>query len=85
MANDNIKADMVETSGYPHLVNKYDVQGVPHTVINEDYYFRGAAPELELAKEVLRALGKLPPRIEETIEYEPGHEHQHEHEHEHEE
>ena len=43
--NRNIKADMVEATEFPHLSYKYNVKGVPRTVINEDDFIEGAAPE----------------------------------------
>ena len=43
--NKNIKADMVEATEFPHLSNKYSVMGVPRTVINENDFIEGAAPE----------------------------------------
>jgi glutaredoxin-like protein len=58
MASDHITADMVETSEFPHLAVKYDVQGVPHTVINEDHRVIGPKPEIDFAHEVLVAIGK---------------------------
>jgi glutaredoxin-like protein len=58
MASANITADMVETSEFPHLAVKYNVQGVPHTVINEDHSVIGPKPEIDFAKEVLAAIGK---------------------------
>jgi glutaredoxin-like protein len=82
MANDNITADMVETVEFPHLVQKYDVQGVPHTVINEFYSFVGPLPELETAYEILRALGKPAPPVHVRAEEVSGasiHDHGHQH------
>jgi len=58
MASDMIRGDMVEGSEFPHLVNKYNVQGVPHTVVNESHSFVGALPDAEAAKAVLKAIGK---------------------------
>ena len=58
MANRNITADMVETSEFPHLAVKYNVQGVPHTVINEEHAVIGPKPEIDFAREVLAAIGK---------------------------
>jgi glutaredoxin-like protein len=58
MASDHITADMVETSEFPHLAVKYNVQGVPHTVINEDHSVIGPQPEIGFAKGVLAAIGK---------------------------
>ena len=56
MASDHITADMIETSEFPHLVNKYGVKGVPHTVINEKEAIVGAAPEAELAQKILDSI-----------------------------
>jgi glutaredoxin-like protein len=56
MARDVIRADMIETATFPHLVNKYNVQGVPHTVINEKESVAGAVSEMELAKKVVAAV-----------------------------
>ena len=58
MASDHITADMVETSEFPHLAVKYDVQGVPHTVINEEHSVIGPQKEIDFAKAVLAAIGK---------------------------
>lgn len=45
MESDLITADMVEAIEFPHLSNKYFVQGVPRTVINETVHVEGAVPE----------------------------------------
>lgn len=52
MESELIHSDMVEAIEFPHLSNKYHVQGVPRTVINETVHMEGAAPEMML-------LGKL--------------------------
>ena len=55
--NSKIKADMVEATEFPHLAQKYQVMGVPRTVINETEFQEGAAPEemiLEKIKKVLK-------------------------------
>jgi predicted DsbA family dithiol-disulfide isomerase len=49
---------MVEITEFPFLAVKYQVQGVPHTVINETESAVGALPELELARAIVKALGK---------------------------
>lgn len=81
MASDKIRADMVETVEFPHLVQKYEVQGVPHTVINDFYSFVGPLPELDTTYEILRALGKPAPppkvHVHEHEEHDHGHAHQH--------
>lgn len=58
MASDHIRGDMVEVSEFPHLAVKYDVQGVPNTIVNEEHSLVGAIPELEAAHGVLAAIGK---------------------------
>lgn len=58
MASDMIRGDMVEGTEFPYLIVKYGVQGVPHTVINEEHSFVGPLPEAETAKAVLKAIGK---------------------------
>jgi len=57
MANEHITGDMVEISEYPYLAQKYDVQGVPKTVINESFDLVGAHPEAEVVKKALEAAG----------------------------
>ena len=44
MASPMIHADMVEATEFPHLSQRYQVMGVPRTVINETEYVEGAAP-----------------------------------------
>lgn len=56
MENENIVADMVEAMEFPQLSQKYGVQGVPKTVVNEDVDFVGALPEAAFVQEVLRAV-----------------------------
>lgn len=58
MASDHITADMIEISEFPFLAVKYNVQGVPHTVINEEHSMVGAEPEMGFAREILKAIGK---------------------------
>ena len=59
IASDHIRADMVESIEFPHLANKYSVYGVPRTVINEDVYLEGAAPEVLVMAKVQQALGLM--------------------------
>jgi glutaredoxin-like protein len=56
LASDWIKADMVEASEFPHLANKYQVYGVPRTVINEVIHLEGAYPEEMLLPELMQVL-----------------------------
>jgi glutaredoxin-like protein len=54
--SDLITGDMVEAIEFPHLSMKYQVQGVPRTVINENVYLEGAAPEQMLMAKVQEAI-----------------------------
>ncbi len=57
-ASDHIRADMIEATEFPHLVNKYGVMGVPRVVINEHTFFEGALPENLYVAKVLEAVKK---------------------------
>jgi len=54
--NENITADVVEISEFPHLVQKYNVMGVPKVVINENHVFEGALPEHLFIEHVLNSV-----------------------------
>lgn len=56
LASDKITADMVEASEFPHLASRYQVYGVPRTVINEVIHIEGAVPETELLSELMVVL-----------------------------
>ncbi len=51
-----IRADMVEATEFPHLVQKYNVLGVPKTVINENTFIEGAVQEEVFLEHVLKSL-----------------------------
>lgn len=55
MENPNIKADMIEINEFPQLAIKYNVMGVPKTVINETVEVVGLQPEEELLHRVAAA------------------------------
>jgi len=55
LESDWISADAVEASEFPHLVQKYQVMGVPKTVINEKISIEGALPEGAFIQEILAA------------------------------
>ncbi len=57
MENDLIRGDMVEAIEFPGLSNKYGVQGVPRTVINESVHQEGAVPEPMMLAKLLEAVG----------------------------
>lgn len=56
VASELIRADTIEAIEFPHLANKYQVFGVPLTVINETVRVEGAAPEARFVQELLRAI-----------------------------
>lgn len=53
-----VRADMIEATEFPPLAQKYNVYGVPRTVINEKEFIEGAVPERELIEKIRRSLGK---------------------------
>jgi len=60
IASPMVRADMVEAMEFPQLAIKYQVMGVPRTVINETVHVEGAAPEpmvLEKLQEALEGVG----------------------------
>jgi predicted DsbA family dithiol-disulfide isomerase len=52
MTSDLVRAETVEATGFPHLVTRYQVHGVPRTVINEVLHIEGAVPEAALLKQL---------------------------------
>jgi len=56
--NEHITADVIEVSEFIDLAQRYQVQGVPKTVINDRVEFAGALPEPRFVQQVLQALDK---------------------------
>jgi len=54
-ASDKVRSDMVEANEFPQLSMRYNVMGVPRTVINEDVFMEGAAPEQMLLEKLREA------------------------------
>jgi len=54
--NDNIRSDMIEMAEFPMLVQRYNVSGVPVTIINEVNRVEGALPTETFYLEVLKAV-----------------------------
>ena len=52
--NEFIRADMVDATEFPQLVNRYQVQGVPLTVVNGRRGFEGALPPEQVALQILK-------------------------------
>ncbi|MCW8964832.1 MAG: FAD-dependent oxidoreductase [Gammaproteobacteria bacterium] len=54
MANPMIRGDMVDASEFPQLVQRYQVGGVPRTVIDEGVGIEGALPVSQAVVEILK-------------------------------
>ena len=67
MENENIKGDMVESTEFPHLALKYNVMGVPRSVINETTHVEGAAPEAMFVAQLLESLNPDGPQMVEEV------------------
>jgi glutaredoxin-like protein len=67
MESEYIVGDMVEATEFPHLAQKYNVMGVPRTVINEKTHIEGAVPEAVLIAQLTGALSGAPAMVEEVI------------------
>ena len=52
----NVRADGIESTEFPHLAIKYQVAGVPRTIINETTDLEGAAPPDMLLEKIQEAL-----------------------------
>lgn len=53
--SDQVTADMVEASEFPDLSARYEVYGVPKTVVNEVHSMEGAVPEAHFIEQILAA------------------------------
>jgi predicted DsbA family dithiol-disulfide isomerase len=53
-----IRADMIESMEFPHLVNRYRVSAVPLIVINEVLRIEGAYPEPQFMDQLLKVTDK---------------------------
>lgn len=68
LVNENIRADTVDVSEFPELAQRYEVSGVPKTIINEIYHFEGALPAEQVYLEILKAVNPEQYRhLEESI------------------
>lgn len=56
IASPMVRSDMVEAMEFPHLAVRYQVMGVPRTVINETVHIEGAVPESVVVAKLLEAL-----------------------------
>jgi predicted DsbA family dithiol-disulfide isomerase len=54
-ANAHITADVIEITEFPELAQRYQIFGVPKTVINDTVEFEGALPEEMFVQQALSA------------------------------
>ncbi len=54
--NEHVTADVVEVSEFIDMAQRYRVQGVPKTVVNDRIEIVGALPEPRFIQEVLKAI-----------------------------
>jgi len=52
----DVTADVIEASEFPELIQRYQVRGVPKTMINAAVGIEGAVPEPAFVSRVLEAL-----------------------------
>ncbi len=57
--NEFITADMVEATEFPELSMKYNVRGVPRTMIGEDFPVEGALPENAFVQKVVGSFKQM--------------------------
>ncbi len=70
MESDLVRADMVEAMEFPQLAIKYQVQGVPRSVINETIHQEGAVPEPLFMMNLMQGLGLPLPEYDLELEHE---------------
>jgi hypothetical protein len=55
MASDLVRAEVIDAEEFPALAKRYNVSGVPKTMLNYQAEFVGAAPEGFLLEKILAA------------------------------
>ena len=58
LASPLVQADMVEATEFPELSERYQVYGVPRTVINDSVAIEGAVPEGHLLQQMKQAVAQ---------------------------
>jgi len=56
LVSPRVRADMIEATEFPQLSQKFNVMGVPRTVINGREFIEGAAPEKMLVDKIKESL-----------------------------
>jgi len=55
MASDKVRAEVIDAEEFPELSRRYNVSGVPKTLLNYQAEFVGAAPEPFVLEKILNA------------------------------
>jgi hypothetical protein len=55
MASDLVSAEVIDAEEFPEMSNRYNVSGVPKTMLNYQAEFLGAAPEGFVLEKILSA------------------------------
>jgi len=61
IASPQVRALSVEAGEFPELSQRFGVQGVPRTVVNQSGAFVGALPEEQFVSACLQLAGAEPP------------------------
>ena len=59
LENPYIKAEVIESTEFPHLVAKYQISGVPTVILSDTFMFVGAEPEESFVDAVMQTYNKL--------------------------
>lgn len=57
LASPRVRADVMEVNEFPHYAQRYQVMGVPKTIINEAASIEGAVPEKVFVARLQQVLG----------------------------
>lgn len=60
MESELVTADMIDAAEYPELADRYQVYGVPLTVVNDGGRVEGGMPEQMFVPQVLKGAGAGP-------------------------
>lgn len=60
IASDRVTADAIDATEFPDLADRYEVRGVPRTVVNGTVHVEGAVPERALVAELLPLIAGAP-------------------------
>lgn len=55
LASDLVRAEVIDSEEFPALARRYNVSGVPKTLVNYQVEFVGAAPEGFVLDKILNA------------------------------